>query len=158
MSKGYIYVLSNPGMPGVVKIGRSINGGKSRASEIYGTGIPAPFNVEFDVLVEDCKEMEKQVHDTLSKHRVNPKREFFKVEPIEAIRIILDLVSANIGCITVEEEYFYAVEGVQKFASITGEHPFIVSASLIYLPPAAVKEAIKEWGSRHATHSLKVAK
>jgi len=43
MKQGYVYILTNPSMPGLVKIGRSKNGGRKRASDLYQTGVPTPF-------------------------------------------------------------------------------------------------------------------
>lgn len=84
MKPGYIYVLSNPSMPGIVKIGRSIHGGKSRARDLYQTGVPTPFEVEFEIYVEDYAEIEIMVHEKLQDVRVNGNREFFSIDQIDA--------------------------------------------------------------------------
>lgn len=98
MKKGYVYVLSNPGMPGLCKIGRSINGGRDRANEIDGTGVPFPFEVEFECLFEDCVFAEARVHQDLSRFRINPRREFFNVEPVEAKEAVLRVCAHEIDC------------------------------------------------------------
>lgn len=56
-SKGYVYILSNPSMPGILKIGRSINGGKGRADALYknDTGVASPFALEFEMIFDDCR-------------------------------------------------------------------------------------------------------
>ncbi len=77
MNEGYVYVLSNPAMPGLMKIGRSGNGGKSRASSIYQTGVPSPFKLEFEMYVSNCVETEALIHERLDSKRYNKKREFF---------------------------------------------------------------------------------
>ena len=51
MSKGIVYVLSNPAMPDIVKIGktRDIN---QRLSSLYSTGVPLPFKCVYAKEVE----------------------------------------------------------------------------------------------------------
>lgn len=91
MKSGYIYVLSNQSMPGIVKIGRSIHGGKSRARDLYQTGVPTPFKLEFEIYVEDHVELEILVHEKLQDQRVSGNREFFKVDVFEATALIMGL-------------------------------------------------------------------
>lgn len=78
MSKGYVYILSNPMMPGLVKIGKTTREVNARAVELYQTGVPAPFKVEHQVHTPDCDTLELKIHQVLSKYRVDPSREFFK--------------------------------------------------------------------------------
>ena len=40
---GIVYVLTNPAMPGIVKIGRTQSDLGSRLSQLYSTGVPVPF-------------------------------------------------------------------------------------------------------------------
>lgn len=86
--KGYVYILSNKSMPGLVKIGRTSRSAKSRASELYQTGVPTPFSVEWEVFSPDSILLEQSVHTDLSKHRVSASREFFSIEKYEAIRFL----------------------------------------------------------------------
>ena len=44
---GLIYVLTNEAMPGLVKIGITGSDPNSRADQLYTTGVPVPFTVEF---------------------------------------------------------------------------------------------------------------
>lgn len=88
--KGYVYVLSNESMPGIVKIGRSVSGGKGRAKAIYQTGVPEPFIVEFEILTDDCKRLEKTVHERMADARVSGRREFFRVSPLDAEIAIIE--------------------------------------------------------------------
>ena len=63
MSLGYIYILSNPAMPGVLKIGFTTRSVDQRASEISSsTGIPEPFNVEFWQITEMPEIVENAIH------------------------------------------------------------------------------------------------
>jgi hypothetical protein len=93
--KGYVYVLSNPSMPGLVKIGRSKVGGNSRGKQMYkgDTGVPTPFELEFECLFDDCIEAEAMLHDELSHLRVNPQREFFKMDEYEAVIAVLNMAA-----------------------------------------------------------------
>ena len=63
---GYIYVLSNPSMPGVLKIGKTTRDVTARAMELQSTGLPTPFEIEFSIHVNDCHSLEKSVHDSLA--------------------------------------------------------------------------------------------
>lgn len=82
--RGYIYVLVNPCIPNLVKIGRSKNGGQARANNIYQTGVPAPFSVHFEMIFEDAIAAESLIHSRLSEHRYSKSREFFQISPQEA--------------------------------------------------------------------------
>jgi hypothetical protein len=82
---GYIYILSNPYMPGVVKIGRTERDPNERISEISSaTGVPAPFVLEYSVFVPDLEMAEKEIHVALSGNRVDDNREFFKLSVEQA--------------------------------------------------------------------------
>lgn len=87
--KGYVYVLSNPSMPGLVKIGRTVRSVEGRANELYQTGVPTPFVVEHDVLSPNCAELEALAHAAFSEFRVGDGREFFRVSADE-VRTFLD--------------------------------------------------------------------
>lgn len=44
---GVVYVLTNPIMPGIVKIGMTTRSNvNARMQELYGTGVPLPFTCE----------------------------------------------------------------------------------------------------------------
>ena len=42
--KGLVYILANPAMPGLVKIGQTTNEITSRMNELNTTGVPLPFD------------------------------------------------------------------------------------------------------------------
>ncbi|UOR03929.1 GIY-YIG nuclease family protein [Hymenobacter aerilatus] len=84
-----VYVLTNPAMPGIVKIGRtSQDDAKTRIDQLYSTGVPVPFTIEFVCKVSNSEEVEKALHLAFAPHRVNPKREFFSIDPAQAIAIL----------------------------------------------------------------------
>lgn len=84
--RGYVYVLSNPSMPGIVKIGRTFRDPRARAAELSGaTGVPMPFKIEATVSTWNCVWLEKLVHIDLRRRRVNANREFFRCTIEEAL-------------------------------------------------------------------------
>jgi hypothetical protein len=90
---GYIYLMVNPSMPGMVKIGRTSNPPLHRAAELTAaTGVPTPFTVAFELFVPDQFAAEAHVHEILASRgaRISEKREFFAVGPSEAIQVMLD--------------------------------------------------------------------
>lgn len=88
---GVVYVLTNPVMPGLVKIGMTKRGdvGK-RMRELYKTGVPVPFECEYACKVNHdvCHEIERALHVVFEKKRVNDSREFFKVASEKVIPIL----------------------------------------------------------------------
>ncbi|WP_419192461.1 GIY-YIG nuclease family protein [Engelhardtia mirabilis] len=84
-----MYVLTNPAMPGLVKIGMTNQSEpNTRVAQLYTTGVPVPFTVEFACRVLNPSEVEKALHVAFGPHRVNPKREFFQIDPEQAIAIL----------------------------------------------------------------------
>ncbi len=88
-SKGYLYVLSNPAMPGILKIGYTTRSPQVRCDEISkGTGVPGKFNVAHAVQVIDSPGAEKWVHQQLRAYRYSRDREFFKLDLAHAQMVI----------------------------------------------------------------------
>ncbi len=77
-TRGVIYCLENPKMPDLVKIGRTTDL-KQRLSQLYGSGVPVPFECTLALEVEDAARAERLLHDAFGDHRVNQKREFFDI-------------------------------------------------------------------------------
>jgi len=87
---GFIYVMSNPSYSdGLLKIGKSKSDPSSfRKEELYTTGVPQPFVIEYSALVEDYNAIETKVHESLSAYRPNKSREFFNCSIEQAILTI----------------------------------------------------------------------
>lgn len=77
MGMGYVYILVNDSMPGLVKIGRAKDVDQ-RASSLFTTGVPTPFKVVFALHSDECERLEDEIHAFLDEFRVNPDREFFR--------------------------------------------------------------------------------
>jgi len=94
---GIIYVLTNPAMPGLVKIGKtSRDSVHARLTELYSTGVPVPFECAFAGRIIDEARVEKAFHKAFGPYRVNPKREFFTIEPEQAIALLELMVVENV--------------------------------------------------------------
>ncbi len=139
---GYVYVLSNDSMPGVVKIGRSINGGQHRAKAIFSTGVPTPFYLEFEILVDDAVIIEQTVHECLEHCRVSSAREFFRCDVREAIRTIMNEYASYIDLAVCEADEFRAIEGALYQAAKLDVHPVALCHSIHFLSTDAVKMAL----------------
>lgn len=88
-SLSIVYVLTNSAMPGLVKIGyTSQDDANSRIAQLYTTGVPVPFTIEYACKVQNAEEVEKALHIAFGLNRINPKREFFRIEPDQAIAIL----------------------------------------------------------------------
>jgi hypothetical protein len=85
---GFVYVQRNPAFPDLLKIGHSTRLAEDRAAELYRTQLPFPFEVLHRVAVSHSPAVEKAVHRMLAAHRVNPGREFFRVDPHTAEQAI----------------------------------------------------------------------
>lgn len=84
-----VYVLTNPAMPGLVKIGKTTQSEvEDRMRQLYGTGVPVPFDCAFACHVKDAGEVEKAIHFAFGSSRINPNREFFRVEAERVIAIL----------------------------------------------------------------------
>ncbi len=83
---GYIYVLSNPEMPGLLKIGQTTRPVADRVAELNSaTGVPCPFFVEALFESADPPSHEAEIHEILSASRLS-NREFFRVSVPDATR------------------------------------------------------------------------
>ena len=89
--QGIVYVLTNPCMPGMVKIGMTERSEiDARMKELYTTGVPLPFECKYACKVEksECAKIENALHKAFSPQRVNANREFFRIAPEQAIAIL----------------------------------------------------------------------
>lgn len=93
MEYGIVYLLTNPVMPGLVKIGMTAQEDiDKRMKELYTTGVPVPFECAYACRVnkKDCARIEKALHLAFSPQRINANREFFRIQ-VEQAKAILEL-------------------------------------------------------------------
>jgi len=92
-----VYVLTNPAMPDLVKIGVTArNEIRKRITELsHSTGVPLPFQCYYaGEVTKHSENVEHLIHDLFKKYRVSSGKEFFTIDPDEAV-IALKLASAK---------------------------------------------------------------
>ena len=90
---GIVYLLTNPCMPGLVKIGQTSKKElNDRMKELYKTGVPMPFECQYACRANDFVKIEKALHKAFEPQRINPNREFFRIE-VEQAKVILELLN-----------------------------------------------------------------
>lgn len=94
-TSGFVYLLTNESMPGMVKIGHTTRETGARVRELStAAGVPTPFQMVFDLFVNDSALAERKIHEKLALHRVASNREFFKISTSSAIKVIYDVSSS----------------------------------------------------------------
>lgn len=87
----WVYVLTNPTMPGLCKIGFTKNKPSERVKQINAaTGVALDFVVEWAFPCFNAHDVEKQVHHYLEENgfRVNKHKEFFNVTVDQAKAVV----------------------------------------------------------------------
>ena len=121
MSEGTVYVLTNPAMPGMVKIGKTTRDVSLRLADLYSTGVPLPFECEYAALVKDVDETEKAFHIAFHPNRVNPRREFFNIKSEQAIILLKQMAIEDVTPLVQEKANkidLEALPSVEKFKKL----------------------------------------
>jgi hypothetical protein len=63
--RGWVYIITTKSMPRLLKVGFSTKDPLLRAEDLNNTGNPYPYKVEYDVLVNEPREIEKITHTAL---------------------------------------------------------------------------------------------
>lgn len=85
---GFVYILSNAGMPGLLKIGLTRRAVEDRVREFDGsTPVPTSFEIEAYFDSSNPEDDERSVHTALVECRVRGK-EFFRCEAADAVERI----------------------------------------------------------------------
>jgi len=109
---GYIYILQNDSHDNLVlKIGLTRGKPELRAKQLYwgSTGVPEHFDIAVAYSVGDCVTAEAEIHRRLETYRINPKREFFRIDPGVAQIIALNT------CENINKKLGLSVPNIVKF-------------------------------------------
>ena len=114
---GIVYVLTNPAMPGLVKIGMTNRDSvDARLRELFNTSVPVPFECEFACKVDNSERVERALHMAFHPYRIHSQREFFKINPEQAI-VILQLLDRSVDLTTeIREEINNDLTDIDKAA------------------------------------------
>ncbi len=131
-----VYVLTNPVMPGLVKIGITDRDDvQLRMRDLYTTGVPLPFECVIAHQLEgiNAAELESALHKAFDPDRVNPSREFFQIDP-DRVEVLLRVmpgqdvtprVSQQIA--RLQPEDVEAISEYKKVQDRTNEEEFLES-------------------------------
>jgi T5orf172 domain len=101
--KGFIYILSNNSMPGLLKVGLTENSIRQRIRELSSnTGVPTEFKLEkaFEIDANALFRVEQAIHRELKIAGFHHQKEFFKVSLVQ--------------CTYLAEEVIFQVTGVRS--------------------------------------------
>jgi len=88
-SAGIVYILTNQAMPGYVKIGKTTTSVEQRILELSrSSAVPLPFECYYAAKVSDVSQVERAFHDAFGDHRINPRREFFNIQPERIVSVL----------------------------------------------------------------------
>ncbi|AGH30752.1 MULTISPECIES: GIY-YIG nuclease family protein [unclassified Sulfitobacter] len=159
MSRGYVYVLSNPSMPGLVKIGRTIRCVNGRANELYQTGVPTPFRVDYSILSPNCEELEIRAHEKFQSFRVNEAREFFNAPYRDVAQYLEDEQRYQVECLIEEFIPDHTIVYDAAFVDLGGMRPsFYQMASSLGLSPPDMVSALYQLEGEEAAPAIRRAK
>jgi hypothetical protein len=86
LTYGFVYVMINPCMPGIYKIGMTLRSPRQRAEELSSaTGVPESFEVAYYAEVDSPAELESSLHQAFADRRVSDRREFFRAPLAEIV-------------------------------------------------------------------------
>lgn len=100
MANGYLYVLTNPVIPNLAKVGMTTRDPADRIAELSAaTGVPSPFILIFQQPVHDPGAAERWVHRELDLlgYRHSVRREFFAGPLHEIVRIVSAAAAISFG-------------------------------------------------------------
>ena len=150
--QGFVYVMSNRSMPGIVKIGRTSRNPIDRAAELFSTGVPSPFEIRFVVFSEQSDQLEHAAHNRFRDDRLNPNREFFERELVDVVEWLTNVVVGryDLSCIYCEKEL--RRESLDFACNETGCHPFEATDLMRFVDADELRRAYAKMRSEHQQH------
>jgi len=110
-----LHILSNPAMPGLVKIGKTSNL-DARMRSLFSSSVPLPFRCVYAKKVKNYSDVENKLHGGLKSVRENLNREFFRIAEDEVINF-LEMVPRE--DVTPKEDHFEDKEDQVAFEKAT---------------------------------------
>jgi hypothetical protein len=118
---GIVYIVTNPAMPGLIKIGRTYDLESRLMTLSSHSGVPMSFELVYSAEVRDSVYVERAMHATFSMFRI-PGKEFFRMLPGPAIAA-LSLAAPQKAEIDSNEAVSLGVIDAVRLLPITGRKP-----------------------------------
>jgi hypothetical protein len=99
-ASGFIYIMINPSLEGLVKIGKTTRSPVNRMNELSSaTGVPTPFQLVYWAEFSDCDSAERVLHNLFADRgsRVSSNREFFRIPTHEAVSAVISLQQGKLS-------------------------------------------------------------
>ncbi len=110
--EGIVYILTNPRMKGLIKIGKTTDSVEKRINALSSaTGVPLRFEFDCAIKVKDCNKAENYLHEKFKEKIINKSREFFEMSPEDARPALLNLAHEPV---TIKNEYIAENEDEKK--------------------------------------------
>lgn len=148
MAKGYIYIMTNPALNGMVKLGYATNV-ETRRQQLSTTALPYDYEVyatyETSGNLED-KKLHKLIDNLNSDLRVSKNREFFVMSPEEAYSLL-----EAIATISGTQDKLIKMQVTSTSSTTTkAKRPAInffecnipLGAELVYVPDPSIKVTV----------------
>ncbi|MBB5412596.1 hypothetical protein HDG34_006573 [Paraburkholderia sp. HC6.4b] len=157
--RGWVYVITNKAMPGLIKIGFSTKDPATRAEDLGGTGAPHPYEVQFDALVFQPYEVEQRVHLALAD--LNEGKEWFRCTVSHAIQVIVRIAGSNLLLETRSELQKDIEQAAQKAATAEAQarraQPIEQPQQRRPFDPSAVRPQARPTADRSSTLAREAA-
>ena len=114
----YVYCMSNTSFcPNILKVGWTKNNPALRANQLYTTGVPTPFVVEFMILTAHGHDLERRLHNHLARCRVSGSREFFNISISELRTVLIEKFSLTLVNLSDVIDQMPKVDNIRKSKS-----------------------------------------
>lgn len=120
---GYIYLLVNKRLHGLVKIGFTENTVEQRLNEINAaTGVAEKFEIYKSYKVKNAQKTESLIHDKLKKYRTRPHKEFFEIKPSVAMEYVEKIISNDTFGITFDSSELTLFNSMSELGKLIKKH------------------------------------
>jgi len=144
--KGWVYVISNRGKPGIVKVGYSSKDPELRARGLDSTADPYPHLVDYEALINDPKRLEQKTHAALKSKRISDEgvgTEWFKASSEEAVAAIRQIAIDQIITEDFKRTKRDKIEALQNKEQLINEKKAKVTANRQMIAEKANEEKRK---------------
>ena len=100
--KGWFCIITTKSIPNCVQVGFSTKDPESRVAELNNTGNPYPYEVAYDVLVNEPRDVEQIAHGLLKNKGVHENKEWFNCPIDTAVDAIKNASAGGIISVNIQ--------------------------------------------------------